>query len=86
MKWVSKTVLGIIVFALPVCVFAQSGVIEEIVITAQKREQSLQDVAVAVTAFSGAEITGQGITQAKDIAAQTPNLLTKNAVGNTAPS
>lgn len=85
MKWVSKTVLSIIVFALPVCVFAQSGVIEEIVITAQKREQSLQDVAVAVTAFSGAEITGQGVTQAKDIAAQTPNLLTKNAVGNTAP-
>ncbi|MGH8167792.1 MAG: hypothetical protein ACREQ1_11165, partial [Woeseiaceae bacterium] len=29
------------------------GVLEEIVVTAQKREQSLQDVGVAVTAFSG---------------------------------
>ena len=36
----------------PGLVLAQ--VLEEIVVTAQKREQSLQDVGASVTAFSGA--------------------------------
>jgi len=85
MRIESRKLLIVLACALPGGVFAQSGVIEEIVVTAQKREQSLQDVSVAVTAFTGEDIAEQGITQAKDIAAQTPNLLTKNAVGNTAP-
>ena len=31
-------------------------IIEEIMVTAQKREQSLQDVGIAITAFTGAQI------------------------------
>ena len=31
-------------------------ILEEIVVTAQKREQSLQDVGISVTAFSGEQI------------------------------
>ena len=31
----------------------QANVLEEVVVTAQKREQSLQDVGIAVSAFSG---------------------------------
>lgn len=85
MRLESRILLIVLACAFSGGVFAQGGVIEEVVVTAQKREQSLQDVSVAVTAFTGEDIAGQGITQAKDIAAQTPNLLTKNAVGNTAP-
>ena len=81
----SRTLLIAVACGISGSVLAQTGGIEEIVVTAQKREQSLQDVSVAVTAFTGEDIAEQGITQAKDIAAQTPNLLTKNAVGNTAP-
>ena len=48
--------------------------LEEIVVMAQKREQSLQDVAVAVTAFSGKRLEQIGIVNSTDVAAMTPGL------------
>ncbi len=48
--------------------------IEEIVVTVQKREQSLQDIGISVTAFSGDELNELGISSSVDIAAHTPNL------------
>ena len=49
-------------------------VLEEVVVTAQKREQSLQDVGISVTAFSGDQIRELGYTNTIDIAQQTPAL------------
>ena len=57
----------------------------EIVVTAQKRSQNLQEVPVAIAAFSGATLAEAGAVQPLDLAVLTPNLTTKNAVGNTAP-
>ena len=54
--------------------YAQGEVLEEIVVTAQKREQNLQDVGLAVTAFSGEALRALGYTDSIDIAAQTPGL------------
>lgn len=85
MRFITKPLMIVLACGVSSCVLAQAGTIEEIVVTVQKREQNLQEVAVAVTAFTGLDLLDQGITQAKDIASQTPNLLTKNAVGNTAP-
>ncbi|MDE0755652.1 MAG: hypothetical protein OSB26_13450, partial [Woeseiaceae bacterium] len=51
--------------------FAQDGGLEEIVVTAQKREQNLQDVGISITAFSGNQIKELGYTNTIDIAAQT---------------
>lgn len=42
--------------------------VADIVVTAQKREQNLQDVGVSVTAISSDDIIRQGITNAKSIA------------------
>ena len=53
--------------------FAQ-GVLEEVVVTAQKREQSLQDVGIAITAFTGAQMKVLGIEESFDIAAFTPGV------------
>jgi iron complex outermembrane receptor protein len=50
------------------------SVIEEIVVTAQKREQSLQDVGISVTAFSGKQIEEFGFTSSTDVVAMTPGL------------
>ena len=47
--------------------------LEEIIVTAQKREQSLQEVPVSVTAISGEDITEGGITGMQDVAMETPN-------------
>ena len=49
-------------------------VLEEVVVTAQKREQNLQDVGISVTAFSGDQIRELGYTNTIDIAQQTPAL------------
>ena len=41
-----------------------SAVLEEIIVTAQKREQNIQDVGIAITAFSGEQLRTLGYTNA----------------------
>lgn len=48
--------------------------LEEIVVTAQKRSQNLQDVAMGITAFSGLEMERAGDTSFEDFAVRVPNL------------
>ena len=52
---------------------ADSGV-QDIVVTAQRREQRLQDVPIAVTAFSSEGLREAGIKNTDQIAGFTPNL------------
>jgi iron complex outermembrane receptor protein len=47
--------------------------IEEIIVTAQKREESLQETPVSVTAFTSEAIDALGFRQSVDVTAQTPN-------------
>lgn len=65
---------------------ADAGVIEELIVTAQKREQSLQDVGIAITAFSSDDIENLGLRDADDIADFTPNLTVVNSYGNNMPN
>ena len=51
-----------------------SAMLEEVVVTAQKREQNLQDVGIAVSAFTGDQMAAMGVTQSVDIAAFTPGV------------
>ncbi len=51
-----------------------AAVLEEVVVTAQKREQNLQDIGVSVTAFSGAQMRKLGFVESNDLIAQTPGL------------
>ena len=48
--------------------------IEEIVVTAQKREQSLQDVPIVVTSVSGQLIKDAGVKDIRDLTVLTPGL------------
>ena len=52
----------------------QTNALEEIVVTATKRAQSLQDVPIAVNAFSAETIEVAGINNAGDLAILTPAL------------
>jgi iron complex outermembrane receptor protein len=63
---------------------ANSG-LAEIVVTAQKREQNLQDVGVAVNAYSEATIRELKIETTADVARFTPNMNTRNTMGDTMP-
>ncbi|MEJ8567940.1 TonB-dependent receptor domain-containing protein [Elongatibacter sediminis] len=48
--------------------------IEEVVVTAQRREQNLQDVPVSLTAFTAEMLDQQNIEEVKDFAKFTPNV------------
>jgi iron complex outermembrane recepter protein len=73
-------------FAIPACtacmMFAGSGtyaaesrVIEEILVTAERREASAQETAIAITAFSGEDLDMRGITGIEDLQFAVPNLV-----------
>ena len=49
-----------------------TGVFEEITVTARKREESLLEVPIAITALTAADIEAKGINEFKDIIAFTP--------------
>ncbi|MGI0135287.1 MAG: TonB-dependent receptor plug domain-containing protein, partial [Candidatus Micrarchaeaceae archaeon] len=46
----------------------RNPLIEEIVVTAEKRQENLEDVPISVAAFSGAALKAEGITEPKDLA------------------
>ena len=56
--------------------------IEEVVVTATKKEESLQDVAIAIDAFTGEDISEQLIYDMDDIAEQVPGLGVGKSVGS----
>ncbi|NOX51824.1 MAG: TonB-dependent receptor, partial [Gammaproteobacteria bacterium] len=50
------------------------GVIEEIVVTAQKREQNIQDVGISMAAYSGDQLQSLGIDGIEGLAGDIPNV------------
>lgn len=52
----------------------QRGIIDQIVVTATKRETTLQDTAVAVSAFDQSMLDAMNITQMTDVQFSVPNL------------
>lgn len=59
---------------LPVSALGQEFALEEIVVTAQKRAQSLQDVPISVSAVGGEKLADAGIENLQDLSAYVPNL------------
>ncbi|MFQ5659835.1 MAG: TonB-dependent receptor [Gammaproteobacteria bacterium] len=62
------------VFAIPVQVLAQEGALEEVVVTARKRAEDIQDVPVAMTALTADDIDSVGVSSMRDYAKLVPNL------------
>ena len=59
-----------------------SNSLEEIIVTAQKREQSIMDIPFAISAFNEAEIKARGATDIKDLQYSIPGLsITNNLPG-----
>jgi iron complex outermembrane receptor protein len=80
MKYLSKmslSAVAVVLIAPPALAQERaenSLVLEEITVTAQRREESMQDVPVSVSAFSGENIEKAGITEATDYLMMTPNV------------
>ena len=60
---------------------AGKAVIEEIIVTAQKREQSIQEVGITMNAFSGDLLDSMGVTNSNQLALITPNLTIQSPAG-----
>ena len=68
--------LGTTMFTASVLPFsAAHAQVDTIVVTAQKREQNVNDVGIAVTAISGEKVRDLGLQNSVDIEAQTPGVL-----------
>ena len=59
--------------------FGQGEGLEEILVTAQRREQSLQDVPISVTAVTGEAIEQGGFSDIEDLSIFVPNLFMRDA-------
>ncbi len=53
---------------------AQDVLNDEIVVTAQRREQNAQDIGISITAFSGEQLQALGVTDSIDLVQVTPGL------------
>ncbi len=60
--------------ALAAPALAQDTQVEEIIVTAQKREQSLQDVPIVVSVVSGQQLADAGVRDVKDLQTVVPGL------------
>ena len=80
-KTFAKVALSAAVASLSVTAFGQA--LEEVVVTAQKRTESLQDVPISVVAISGEQIQDASIRSFGELGAYVPNFsVSENAVNS----
>src|SRR5687768_12193311 len=53
---------------------AEETVLEEVIVTAERREQNLQDVPISATVLSGDELEARGVTDLNDIQTVAPSV------------
>ena len=69
------TLLCVFVFNTTPVIAQESGaILEEVIVTAQRREQNLQEVPVSVTAFSGEQLERSNIREASQYLSLSPNV------------
>ncbi len=80
--------IAMVSFALPSSLYAQDGLaIEEITVTARKKEESLADAPYTITALTSQQIELAGIKQLSDVVAYTPGFFySDNNVGKNSRS
>lgn len=67
------SLIGVAV-SMPAYAQERGSVLEEVVVTAQKREQSAQDVGISITTYSGDQLETFGLQKSSDLAMMTPGV------------
>lgn len=62
---------------------SRNSLIQEVVVTAQKREENIQDVPVSITAFNAEQLSALGVTNTKQLGLVTPGLQFSEIAGFT---
>ena len=68
--------LGLLLVGLGWAAWGYGAVIEEVVVTAQKREQNAQEVGIAISAVTGEQMRQLGYTNAQQVTAMAPGVHT----------
>lgn len=85
-KAMGKLCASAVAVAVNVCALPQaSAQIEEVVVTAQKREQGVNDVGITINAFTGDQLRDFGVLTAEDIAMLTPGLTVNETAATGVP-
>ena len=63
----------------------QAAQLEEVVVTAQKRSQSENDIGISMTTWTGDEIRDMGVISAEDMGLNTPGLTVNEAASTGIP-
>jgi iron complex outermembrane receptor protein len=69
----------------PTAAESDAGGLQEIVVTAQRREESAQDVGIAMSVVSGASLADKDITYVNDLQNAVPSLQVEPAFGSSQP-
>jgi len=69
----------------PTASHAQGLTLEEVVVTARKTEETLQDVPIAVTSYTGDQLDILGVQESGDLAFITPNFTWNTEFGRASP-
>jgi iron complex outermembrane receptor protein len=81
MHRIAATAFALVVAAGPV----NAAELEEVLVTATRRQESTQDIPISVTAFSADAIEELGFSQSFDVASQVPNFEFMGEVSSTVP-
>ncbi len=73
---------GLAIYSCPLL----AGNIEEVIVTAQKKAQSVQEVPIAITSIGGEDLKNLGFKSATDVQFQTPGLIVSYASSNAIPN
>lgn len=84
-KWVVRALPMLIASAYASGALAQEK-IEEVVVTAQKRQERLQDVPISISTISGSQLENRGIQNVSDLSSLAPNLQVSSQPGNSTAS
>jgi iron complex outermembrane receptor protein len=63
---------------------AQTTELDDVIVTAQRQSERAQDVPIAITALSGADLEARGARQASDVVSSVPNLIFTSPYGEEA--
>jgi iron complex outermembrane receptor protein len=81
----AAAIAAVLHLPLPALADTSTG-LEEIVVTAQKREQNFNDVGLTVNVVGGDDLAQLGIVQLNGLASQMPNVQIKNVMANAIPN
>ncbi len=80
---IAMSAIGTSALTVAPVVTAEGITLEEIIVTARKREEGVQDVPVAMAAFTGDAMEEMGINDVADLQSQVPNISSYPARGST---